>query len=69
MSLPSDALAPEGTISGMAPSPVFWSKLLGGGKGREEPEPVFRERSRAALHRTLCSHEEEEEEPAEPGGC
>ena len=41
MSLPSHALAPESTISGMAPSPVSWSRLLGLGWGREESEPVL----------------------------
>lgn len=69
MFLFSDVLVFEGIIFGMVFSLVFWSKFLGGGKGREELEFVFRGRSRVVLYRILCSYEEEEEELVEFGGC
>lgn len=72
MSLPSHALAPESTISGMAPSPVSWSRLLGMGWGREGEGRIrtcsLEEEAGRVLRRTLSSHVGEEE-PAEPGGC
>lgn len=72
MSLPSHALVPESTVSGMAPSPVPWSRLSGMGRGREGEGGVrtcsLEEEAGRVLRRTLSSHVEKEE-PADPGGC
>lgn len=59
----------------MVPSPVSWNKHLVGGWGMVEKGEggartcSLEEEAGRALRRTLSSPEEEEEEPAESGGC
>lgn len=72
VSLSSDTLVPERSSQKWdGPQPSFLEQILGGGisgRGGRSQNQFFGGGSRAGSGRTLSSHEEEEE-PAEPGGC